>query len=159
MNLSEHNRDTRKAQGMARVMVDRYAPFAIKQAIAEQNYDAALRELSSAIDTGAPWAIRCWLECVGAVGSTQQVIINLNAQLGVRDESELRELVEAGRKVRESHNDVSKAASDLIDDGLALAELAARKVPLTVEQGSRADRLPREGRTLAQDAPHVNGDG
>ena len=111
--LQQRRRAERKAGNSAVTFSAQFSPLAVKAAIVEGNYDAALAGLKEAIKPTAPpcrgcerppkpepWAIRAWMEAAGAVGAMTQVLVTLNASLGVRDETELRDLVDTGRRVK-----------------------------------------------------------
>ena len=95
----------------------------------------------------------------GMLGSQSQIILNLNASLGVRDEAELRELVESGRALKRSEQDVSKTVGDIADETIQLLADCIRRDP-TIAARARAaiDAVAPQGRTAAMDEPSMNGD-
>ena len=140
-NLAEHQRALRKVNTQARTTTARYAPHAVKVAFVDGNYDAALAGLKRAIEGSGvrcghcnqygapePWALRAWLEAAGAVGAMSQVVVNLHASMGVRNEDELRALVESGRRL-ERMNDGQISDEEYFDAAYDLMRNLLRKRP------------------------------
>lgn len=75
----------------------KYTPWAIKQAIAERNYPAAMEGLTACIEAREPWAIMAWLKVVDAI--SPDIKIYLLERWGVANEAEARGLIEGGRRL------------------------------------------------------------
>jgi len=125
----ELDKERRREGNRAVFALERYAPYVVKRAFVEGNYQAAMEKLSEAILGGEPWALRCWLEAAGAVGAMQQVIVNMHTSLGVRDESELRELVDSGRKLQALQRDADASLESYWSDATQLIRLCMRTNP------------------------------
>ena len=125
----ELERERRRTGNQAIFALEKFAPYMVKRAVVEKNYDAALEALAKSIKLGEPWAIRCWLEAAGAVGAMQQVIVNMHTSLGVRDESELRELVDSGRKLQALQRDADASLESYWSDATQLIRLCMRTNP------------------------------
>jgi hypothetical protein len=75
----------------------RYTPYAIKEAIAERNYDVAMAVLSRCIEREEPWAVMAWLKSVDAIAPDTKIF--LFERWGVANEAEARGLIESGRRL------------------------------------------------------------
>jgi hypothetical protein len=141
-NLKEHRKIMKSSGNQAGNAFMRYAPLEIKREFVDGNFDAALAGLKRAIEgdsipcqrcgqTGAPepWALRAWLEAAGVVGSMQQVIIQLTASLGVRDETEARALIESGREAKRLAADATSSLADFESAGCDLLQSVLKHAP------------------------------
>jgi len=134
---------SKKQGNQARSDLSRFAPFAVKQAIVERNYEAALAALERAIrgddlhcpkcaavvgQKPEPWAVRSWMEAAGAIGATQQIILNLTQRLGVADEHEAATLIEEGRQMRRLSEE-GVADDQAIEDATEVLAVLLRRHP------------------------------
>jgi hypothetical protein len=149
-NLKEHQqmqdkdrREARKEGNRAQASVAKYAPIAVKRAFVEENYDTALAKLKAAVagdgypacpvckrdGEAQPWALRAWLEAAGAIGTMQQVTINLHQSLGVGSDEELVRLVESGRQMERMSENVLATLDQLRDEGVEVLLTVIRARP------------------------------
>ena len=140
----------------------RYTPIEIKRAIVARDYDTALEGLSQAIkgdgkpychlcERGGnpqPWAIKVWMEAAGVTGATQNVVINLYSSLGVKDEVELGELIESGRRMKqltEGSFDLDAAEESVVELARTIFSLAPeRREGILARLGSSAEVIESE---------------
>lgn len=91
-NLNGHRKALERAGNQAAWAMSRYAPVAVKQALVEKNYDAALEGWAQAIRDREPWALQGWAAAAGAIG----VPINVNL-FGLASPEEVQHRVELTR--------------------------------------------------------------
>lgn len=101
---------------------------------------------------------RAWTELVariaGMAGTQSQALVVLLGELGVRDQSELRDVVEAGKRFRSEAENASLSPREY--GNLAL-DMVERVMRLDDEFAALA-RERISGRTTGNGLPHVNGD-
>jgi hypothetical protein len=102
----------------------RYTPWAIKQAIAERNYEPAMDGLAHCIRKREPWAIMAFLKVVEAIGPDMKVF--LLDRWGVANEAEAMGLIEAGRRL-EGLADMSVEAQ--LENALEVVRMCVAKEP------------------------------
>ena len=139
-----------------------------REFVVSGNYDAFKREFAAAFDAtdedGQPdyhtrmEAVKLYAQVAGFVGTQSTFLLQLNASLGVKNEEELRQFVEAGRKFLDSEQDASLTAEQYGQIALDMLIRVAPKAPALID--SAIERLTAiRGSTTAQDAPSANGDG
>jgi hypothetical protein len=110
--------------------------------------------------------LKLYAEIKGIIGTRSALVLQINATLGVRNEDELRELVAAGRRLKD-RTDTTKTPLEYGRDAIQLLALCARKEPgLLVEVEAMLHALRGassaeviEGSTNGDGSPHVNGGG
>jgi hypothetical protein len=127
-----------------------------------ENFDLGLRAnhiLKDGSDSGIPdlgirgWWSDLYARIAGMSGPASVLVLQLNASLGVKDETELRELVEDGRKFRDSSRDATLSPRQYGDMALDMVEKVMR---LDADFAALVrERIGTNGR--AQDAPSTNG--
>ena len=65
-------------------------------------------------------AVRLYCELAGAVGAQNTFILQLNQTLGIRDEAELRSLVESGRRLQTLTADATSSLESFRDEALGV---------------------------------------
>ena len=151
-----------------------------REFVVSGNYDAFKREFAAAFDAVEPErfdaktgqvvggggpdyhtrmeAVKLYAQVAGFVGTQSTFLLQLNASLGVKNEEELRQFVEAGRKFLDSEQDASLTAEQYGQIALDMLIRVAPKAPALID--SAIERLTAiRGSTTAQDAPSANGDG
>jgi hypothetical protein len=111
----------------------RYTPWAIKEAIAERNYDAAMAGLAHCINEREPWAIMAWLKVVDAI--SPDIKIYLLERWGVANEAEARGLIESGRKL-EGLGDMSVLAQ--LEAALEVVKMCLGREPQHAKMVAKA---------------------
>lgn len=102
----------------------RYMPFAIRQAVVQRNYDAAMDGLAKAIQAGEPWAITTYFKIAETLGPDTMVIFQ--QRLGVGSEQEALGLIESGRML-EGMADMTIEAQ--LDAALQVVRMCVAKEP------------------------------
>lgn len=74
-------------------------------------------------------AVRLYCELAEAVGPAQSIIVSLNATLGVKDQDELRNLVESGKRMAQLRDSLESDPAAFLEEGLALVESVLRMQP------------------------------
>ena len=129
--------------------------------LTRQGHDSGLPDLAER---------RAWSELVlrtaGMVGPQSTIMVALLGEIGVKDNDELRELVESGRRMRQLRDDASISHEAMRDNALELLRDLIRLHPEwrdgvleMLGAVSHATVLESEnGSTKGDGAPHVNGD-
>lgn len=128
-NLGKLQRQVRSEGNKAVFALERYAPYVVKQAFVQGNYDVALAALAESIRLREPWALRAWLEAAGVVGAMSQVVVQVHQSLGVRDERELAELVESGRRMEQLKADASTSLEEYANEAAEMLLQVFRERP------------------------------
>lgn len=89
----------RKAGNQAAWAV-RYAPDVVKRAIVEENYEPAMKAISTGIKNGDPWAVQAWLNAADVSGM-HSIAKAMLARMGVTDETEAVAMVSRARELSE----------------------------------------------------------
>jgi hypothetical protein len=106
---------------------------------------------------GSRTELRLFAEAMKWVGATTNIAAIFVQQLGVRDEKELGQLVEAGKRFRESMNDVSQTPEELGAKALELLLLCCPRSPGLADEAMKRLVLMSTARMLEE--PSGNGDG
>ncbi len=125
----------------------RYAPDRLKREILGRNRNAFIQTFTDAFTAtdgkGDPvWSARMaacemYARIEGMLGPTHQVLIGILGELGVSTRDELNELVESGRALKRSEQDVSKTVGDIADETIQLLSDCIRRDP-TIAARARA---------------------
>lgn len=145
----------------------RFAPDKLRDAVVGKNWSKFVERFAEAFDACTPegdpdhrargQAQALYAQISGMVGPQSQIIVQLNASLGVRDEAELRELVDAGRRYREAESNATITAQDLWPKAAQALLLCAPRMARS-EVESLAQRLMAMiGTDHGDGAPSENG--
>lgn len=79
-------------------------------------------------------ALNIWHKLITAAGLERNVTNNVILQLGVKDESEARRLIELGRRTENLRNDASMTLEQYHDEALDIAEICWKQEPSLKEK-------------------------
>lgn len=149
------------------VETSRYDPEPFRKQIVEGGGQVFAEGLVEALKPSVPcglcrrpryqvWAYRTFAKIAKLTNTEPQVLIAVLQQYGVKDENEMKMLVDQGRRVQMLQNDATASYGDFLEEALSLVELVVKREPQAL-QGVLARLGKLESAKLESATGEVNG--